>query len=196
MDTKEALFDQLTQQVCALGARNAAVIRTTAIEKDAAFRDMCAANSCGLYGKCWTCPPDIGEIHELMARIDRYAYALVYQSIGALDDSFDFEGMIQAKRNHFRLTIKVKKALLDFHAFSKVLHLGAGGCGICEVCAKRTNEPCRYPELAVPSLEAFGVNVSRMAAAAGMKYINGVNTVTYFSAILFSLREHEERYDG
>ena len=37
------------------------------------------------------------------------------------------------------------------------------------------------------SLEAYGVNVSRMAQAAGMKYINGANTVTYFGAVLFSL---------
>jgi hypothetical protein len=39
----------------------------------------------------------------------------------------------------------------------------------------------------MPSLEAYGVNVSKLAASAGMKYINGQNTVTYFGAVLFSL---------
>ena len=69
---------------------------------------------------------------------------------------------------------------------TKVLHLGAGGCGVCESCAKKTNEPCRFPEKAMPSLEAYGINVSELAKASGMNYINGQNTVTYFGAVLFS----------
>jgi hypothetical protein len=39
------------------------------------------------------------------------------------------------------------------------------------------------------SLEAYGFNVSRLAAAADMKYINGQNTVTYFGAVLFKENE-------
>jgi predicted metal-binding protein len=57
------------------------------------------------------------------------------------------------------------------------------------VCAKRTDEPCRHPDLAMASLEAYGFNVSRLAAAADMKYINGQNTVTYFGAVLFKENE-------
>ena len=45
--------------------------------------------------------------------------------------------------------------------------------------------PCRFPEKAIPSLEAYGINVSRLASAAEMKYINGQNTVTYFGMVLF-----------
>ena len=37
------------------------------------------------------------------------------------------------------------------------------------------------------SLEAYGIHVSKLAETAGMKYINGQNTVTYFGAVLFSL---------
>jgi predicted metal-binding protein len=73
-----------------------------------------------------------------------------------------------------------------------VLHLSAGGCGVCKVCAKRTNEPCRFPEKAITSLEAYGINVSRLAAASDMKYINGQNTVTYFGAVLFSISNENE----
>ena len=40
-------------------------------------------------------------------------------------------------------------------------------------------------------LEAYGINVSRMAQTAGMKYINGTNTVTYFGAVLFCLDKGE-----
>ena len=69
--------------------------------------------------------------------------------------------------------------------FGRILCLGAGGCRICPRCAKQTNEPCRHPDRATPSLEAYGVNVSTLAKTAGMKYINGQNTVTYFGAVLF-----------
>jgi hypothetical protein len=39
----------------------------------------------------------------------------------------------------------------------------------------------------MPSLEAYGINVSELAKSAGMKYINGQDTVTYFGAVLFSV---------
>ena len=65
----------------------------------------------------------------------------------------------------------------------KVLHLGAGGCHVCERCAKMDDQPCRFPEKAVSSLETYGVNVSELAKSAGMKYINGQDTVTYFAAM-------------
>ena len=37
----------------------------------------------------------------------------------------------------------------------------------------------------VLELEAYGINVSKLAEVAGMNYINGKDTVTYFGAILF-----------
>ena len=186
MKNNNVFFEELINTLKKLGANNAQVINTSDIVLERAFRDMCAVNSCGMYGKCWTCPPDVGNIDALMSEVGTYDYALVYQKIGTLEDSFDFEGMIAAKRDFYELTIKAKSSV-DAQKFSKLLHLGAGGCGVCKVCAKRTNEPCRFPELALASLEAYGVNVSKLAASAGMKYINGVNTVTYFGAILFSL---------
>ena len=43
-------------------------------------------------------------------------------------------------------------------------------------------------DLAMSSLEAYGINVSVLAPQAGMKYINGINTVTYFGAVLLGER--------
>lgn len=181
-----AIFEKLTTLTKELGADNASVIKTTEIVLDSIFRDICASNACGMYGKCYTCPPDVGDIDTLISEVKTYKYALVYQQISKLEDSFDFEGMTDARKKHYILSQSIKKAV-DAKDLPKVLHLGAGGCGVCEVCAKRTGEPCRFPELAMASLEAYGINVSKLAASAGMKYINGQNTVTYFGAVLFSL---------
>ena len=166
------------------------VIETKDITVDRAFRDMCAVNACRIYGKCWMCPPDVGDIDTLMSKIRKYDYAFVYQTVTQLEDSFDFEGMVQAKRKSYPIAQRLRSIFLDMK-ISHTLHLGAGGCGVCETCAKATNEPCRFPDRAMPSLEAYGINVSELAKAANMKYINGQDTVTYFGAVLFS-RSGEE----
>ena len=185
MENKE-LFDRLTALALSLGAYKAAVIPVDAVETDASFRDMCAANACGNYGRNWMCPPDAGDIHELMSRLRTYSHVLVYQTVSALEDSYDFEGMMEAGARHNQLMATLRREIAA-EPLPRTLHLGAGGCRMCEVCAKRTGEPCRHPDLAVASLETYGVNVSKLAVAAGMKYINGQDTVTYFGAVLFDL---------
>ena len=179
------IFETLTSEAMALGAFKTSIIEADKIEADRSFRDMCASNCCGMYGRCYTCPPDIGDIDTLMAELKNYDLALVYQTVTELEDSFDIEGMMEAKKRTYPIAMSLRKTFSDL-GITRVLHLGAGGCGVCERCAKQTGEPCRFPHLALASLEAYGVNVSQLAQAANMKYINGQNTVTYFGAVLFS----------
>ncbi|MBR6781935.1 MAG: DUF2284 domain-containing protein [Clostridia bacterium] len=185
MENKE-IFGRLAEIPLSLGAVRAAVIPVTEVETDASFRTLCASNACGNYGRNWMCPPDAGDIQELMAELRTYSYVLVYQTVTELEDSYDFEGMMDAGVAHNKLMIALRERL-KAEGLPRVLHLGAGGCRMCEVCAKRTGEPCRKPDLAVASLETYGINVSKLAVAAGMKYINGQDTVTYFGAVLFDL---------
>ena len=173
------------------GFTAAGLITIDRIPFDPAFRKACEANQCGQYGKCWTCPPSVGPIDELIAEAKAFPYAIVYQTVGGIEDSYDFEGMMEVAASHNRntrtfieRTAKVWKG--DF------LHLSAGGCHYCERCAKRDEEPCRFPDKALASLEAYGVAVSQLAPRVGMKYINGVNTVTYFGMYLFFDAEKEE----
>ena len=191
MNSKNELFDEMSAVPLSLGAYRASVIEAKEIVLDRSFRDLCASNACGVYGRCWMCPPDVGDIETLMQEVGQYGYALVYQTVTELKDSYDFEGMIEAKKSTYPMAQALRKTF-DDPKFSKVLHLGAGGCGVCAVCAKRSNEPCRFPEKAMPSLEAYGINVSELAKSAGMKYINGQDTVTYFGAVLFSLDGEKE----
>ena len=169
---------------------NAAVVEAKNIVFDPAFRRACEANTCGNYGRSWTCPPDVGDIDELIKQASSYKYAVVYQTIHPLEDSYDFEGMVEAGELHSKLSQKLS-TYFDTLDFPKKLHLAAGGCRVCPVCAKRTMGPCRHPDKALASLEAYGVNVSALARACGMKYTNGQNTVTYFGALLFTPAECE-----
>ena len=176
-------MEQLRSKVLELGAFRAEMVCPAEIVTDASFRKMCEAKMCGNYGKNYKCPPDIGDIEELMAQIKSYDMALVYQTVGELEDSFDFEGMAEVAAKHDKLSWAVWDYTDEVYGKEGILHLGAGGCTRCPVCGKKTGEPCRFPDRALGSLEGYGINVSKLAAQAGMKYINGQNTVTYFGAV-------------
>lgn len=160
-----------------------AVVDTAQIRFDTMFRELCQKNTCGFYGACWTCPPDAGSIEELMEQAKRHTHTLVFQTVHPLEDSFDIEGMHEASVKHNRLVQAVNSAARAEHPGCLVL--GAGTCGVCARCTKPDGDPCRFPEKAVVSLEACGIDVAQLAKAAGLKYINGVNTVTYFGAVLY-----------
>ena len=145
------------------------------------FRAACERNACGFYGACWMCPPDVGEIGQLIAQVSAYPYALVFQTVHEIADSFDIEGMQRAARAHNRLIVRLRRSLT--RAGVDCLTLGAGACGGCKTCAKKANEPCRHPDRAVIPLEAAGIDVVALARRAGLPYLNGKNTVTYFGAI-------------
>ena len=177
------LHQQLIQTALRYGAYKAAIIRTENIVMDAKFRDICKSNGCGLYGRCWMCPPDIGPIDELMEKVRGYEYGLLYQTVGEIEDSYDIEGMNEVGEQHEKNSLAVERAAKDL--LGKHLHLSCGGCHLCERCAKRDNEPCRHPELALPPMEGYGIDVYNTTKPTELKYINGTNTVTYFGIVLF-----------
>ncbi len=180
----------LVELVENLGADMAAVIPVSQMRFDRRFRELCESNACGNFGRCWTCPPDAGEIDLLISTAKRYQKALVYQTIHKLEDSYDFEGMMAAGKEHNRLAQNLS-AWVRTVPDIRWLHLGAGGCKVCDTCAKQEDLPCRFPDLAMASLETYGVSVSDLAKACGMKYVNGENTVTYFGALLFCETEKD-----
>lgn len=183
--------NSLLQTVLGLGAARVGAVPVKDIHFDRGFRSLCSANACGNYGKCWMCPPDAGDIDILIAHAKTFETAIVYQTVGVLEDSCDFEGMMEAGKRHNQLAQRISGRFASL-PFSSILHLGAGGCHVCEVCARRTSEPCRHPQQAMASLETYGVAVSELAAACGLPYINGQNTVTYFGAFLYTAI-HEDK---
>lgn len=180
MDKKDMIHAALEA-----GAAQAVVIDGTQIVLSAEFRRICESNQCGSYGKCWMCPPNIGPIEELMEQVRRYPRALLYQTISEIEDSYDLEGMFAAGANHAQVSQRLQREMVAL-AGNPFLHLTCGGCHLCETCAKRSGEPCRFPDKALPSLEGYGVDVYNTTKNTPLKYINGQNTVTYFGMILFS----------
>lgn len=180
----------LRKQALCLGAYRAEFIPVKEIRTDPYFRKMCEANACGNYGKSYMCPPDAGPVDVLIGQLYSWDTALVYQTVNRLEDSYDFAGMMEAGRLHNALAGKLRRTAREL-GYTQALHLGAGGCRLCPVCGKKTGQPCRHPDEAMSSLEAYGINVSQLAEQCNMRYINGQNTVTYFGAVFL-----KEESDG
>ena len=153
--------------------------------KDIPFTDelikACESNRCGRYKKSWMCPPAVGQVAELEKKYKSYKYALVFTTKGELEDSFDIEGIERARRRHLEI---------ERQAVEKVRGLGAEwlSAGSCDLCSECTypDAPCRFPDLARPSPEACGIDVTALAKVCNMRYYNGINTVTFFSVIFFN----------
>ncbi|MBC8541947.1 DUF2284 domain-containing protein [Bianquea renquensis] len=164
------------------GAYKAAVLPVERIPFDKSLRAYCEANYCGSYKKNYACPPSVGDPDTVIAKARGYQEALVFQTVGNLEDSFDVEGMEEAGKRHNAVAEAIRGRIEAQE--EQFLQLTAGGCSVCPVCAKVEDKPCRFPERAISSLEAYCMNVSELAGLCKMRYINGQNTVTYFGMFL------------
>lgn len=161
------------------------LVATDAISFEASFREACAANRCLHYAKSWSCPPAIGEVENLRARVRAYSRGVVIRTQWPLDDEFDFEGMLSAARKHDEVLIRIEPELRARYAAARSLLLGAGPCPRCRACTYPA-APCRHPDTLLSSLEAYAIDVARLAAAAHLEYQSQPKTVAYFGLFLFS----------
>jgi predicted metal-binding protein len=176
----------LVQLALRMGATKATVIPQEKIVLSSEFRKICEGNGCGMYNKTWMCSTaHIGDIDTLMDKVRSYKWALWYQLIGEIEDSYDFEGMTEVGNRFIAMCQRVNEELKPVFG-KEMLHLGKGGCGLCKRCTILDNEPCRMPDKALSSLEMYGVDVYRTTEGTGLKYINGPETVTYFGMVLFN----------
>lgn len=146
-------------------------------------RDMCAQNRCGRYGKCWSCPPACGTLEECTAQMRSYAHGMLVQTVGELEDEFDGEAMMEteaAHKEHFReLAADLRGRGIE------ILPLGSGACGYCRVCAG-PDEPCRFPDKKVSSIESYGVLVLQLCKDNGMEYFYGKDRIAYTGCVLYN----------
>ena len=179
--------NELVKEALETGFSQAGELQLSALVFMPEVREMCNADRCHQYGKNWRCPPGCGSIEEAAKRAAQYTYGIIVQTIGKMEDDFDYE-TIQAtgekhKTNFALLVEKLKKRYED------VLPMGAGTCTICETSEAKTactypDAPCRFPDKSISSMEAYGLWVSKVCELSGIPYNNGKATITYTSCYL------------
>jgi predicted metal-binding protein len=145
------------------------------------IREMCNVDRCHQYNKNWRCPPACGSIEDAAKRAAAYSYGIIVQTTGQMEDDFDYE-TIEAtgdkhKKNFAALVEKLKSRYAD------ILPMGAGTCRICEKCSY-PDEPCRFPDKSISSMEAYGLWVSRVCELSELPYNYGKGSITYTSCYL------------
>ncbi len=177
------IIEQIQEWANQAGATHARVISHEQLKTFNHVRESCAANACGRYGRCWTCPPELGDLETLDAELHSFPDGVLIQNITALEDSWDFEGMKEAARAHNQMMRELGQRLTANHPECDSLALGCGGCGYCETCTC-PDDPCRAPEQALASVEGYGLDVKMLVESVGLNYINGKDTVSLVGAVL------------
>lgn len=164
-----------------IGFSHAGELNVAELEFMPQVREMCAADRCKSYGACWTCPPGCGTLEEAAARAAKYHRGILLQSTAELEDDFDVETMQETEQlQHQRFMTFVERVRQEY---PNCLPMGTGTCTICAKCTY-PDAPCRFPEKAIPSMEAYGLWVSKVCEQSGMSYYYGPGTITYSACVL------------
>ncbi len=180
----ENLQNDLVKEALELNATHAAMVEVTKIPFNEDFRKLCEQNSCGSYNKNWMCPPAVGPISDLIKRVSGFKQGLLLQTVHQLEDSYDWEGMLEGQANHEKVFRKLLEHVEKRDIFSQILPLSAGPCMHCAKCAYLTGKECSFPDKAISSVEAYGIDVTALLKGCGIPYSNGQNTVSYVGLIL------------
>jgi uncharacterized 2Fe-2S/4Fe-4S cluster protein (DUF4445 family) len=169
------------QKAIALGFSQAVAMDTAKLIARQDVRDMCAADKCRAYGKNWTCPPHCGTLDACENRMRRFSRGILLQTVGITQKTIDTKAYRETEQRHLQQFYALAEAIRNIHP--DALALGSGGCRICQSCAYP--EPCRFPEKACASMEAYGLFVTEVCRDHELAYHHGEKTVTYTACILF-----------
>lgn len=144
-------------------------------------RDMCKSNRCQAYNKSWVCPPQCGTLEEITEKARQFHRGILVQTTAQMEDDFDLDTMMEAEQLHKEHFFALVDALRD--CFPQLLPMAAGTCTLCKTCSY-PDAPCRFPDKAFTSMEAYGLMVSDVCKQSGLGYYYGPQTITYTSCVL------------
>ena len=144
-------------------------------------RDMCAADKCNRFDKSWACPPACGSLEEMRERVKGYTHGFLVQTVGELEDSYDWDGIQEAGKRQGESFGKMWDRL-EADGYS-VFAMGTGGCTKCESCSY-PDAPCRFPKRMAASMEACGLYVSKVCTDNSLAYNYGPDKIAFTACFL------------
>ena len=174
-------YEKLTAQAAEAGFSHSARLNVSKLEFLQQVRDMCNADQCNSYGKSWSCPPACPSLEEMRELVAKYTDGLLVQTVGELEDSYDWDGIMEAGARHKKNFGILWEALKKDHP--SLYAMGAGACNLCDSCTY-PDSPCRFPERMSASMEACGLYVSRVCTDNNLKYNYGQDRIAFTSCFL------------
>lgn len=174
-------INKIIEQAKQYGFNEAAYLDVSTINLSDEVRDMCNEKNCQKYNTNWSCPPGCGTLEEGREKLSNYSMGIIVQTIGEIEDSLDYEGMMdiaEKHKNRFNNFYKIIK-----ETYKDALAFGSGCCTVCSECTY-PDEPCRFPNDYVSSMEANGMLVSEICKLNNIKYYYGPNKIAYTSCFV------------
>jgi predicted metal-binding protein len=167
-------LERYKEKAFELGAANAKIIQTEEIPVDEKVPLKCQIPICFGYGTSVHCPPHTMKPDELRKHLGNYKWAIFFaQNLPTellLKIATD-KDRIAAFQNIYKI-VKTIESMAFYDGYYLAFGLGAGSCrrtfcGQHETCSALEGKSCRFGLLARPSMEAVGIDVYKMTAAAG-----------------------------
>ena len=174
-------YEKLAKLADECGFSYSAPLNISTLEFMQDVRDMCNADKCDKYNTSWSCPPACASLEEMRERVLSYSGGLLVQTVGELEDSYDWEGIMETGARHKENFVKLWDALEKRNA--SVCAMGAGVCRLCETCTY-PDEACRFPGRMAASMEACGLFVSKVCTDNGLAYNYGGGKIAFTSCFL------------
>ncbi len=144
-------YETLIEQSIHLGAIEAKLVPTERIVFDDRSFLKCRFG-CSRWGKYWTCPPNLYlSPEDFMTAFNQYEHSIFMK--------------VSDPKLGQEIAVAIEKEAMLSHGCTFAFAMAM--CVQCEECA--FPEPCRYPHLARPSMDGYGVDIGKTLEPLGFK---------------------------
>jgi predicted metal-binding protein len=174
-DRLKEYLERYREKALELGASNALIVKAEDIPVDDRITLKCRIPRCFGYGAGAHCPPHAMKPSELRDILKQYRWAVFFikdvPPEVIVRDKATIKERVAAYREVFKIVGDLESmAFYDGHYLA--FGFAAGSCrhtycGEHKTCQAMTGDRCRFSLLSRPSMEAVGIDVYRMVAAAG-----------------------------
>ncbi len=148
------------------------------------IRAYCVENRCGSYNAHHMCPPRVGSLTEVTARLRDFPQGVLLQRSRPADVAHDREAVTRTKLEFHRLVLRLERRLRR-RGFDHLWAMIGGNCQMCPACAAVSDQPCRHPSKARTSLEALGVDVVGLQRRLGLDATFYPDRIVWTGCVLF-----------
>ncbi len=174
-------INNIIEKAKSYGFNEAAYLNVSTIKLMDEVRDMCKENKCHRYNTNWSCPPGCGSLEEGRERLSNYSKGVIVQTIGEVEDSLDFETMMEIEEKHKEKFNNFYKIIKE--EYENSMAFSSGCCTICTSCTY-PEKACRFPQKCISSMEAYGMLVSDICKSNKIKYYYGPTKIAYTSCFI------------